>query len=299
MPTKRQKRAVIQQLLVPIVLIIAALLYQPIMRLIHPEEEIKNTIADENQLVVSYIDVGQGDATLISKGNFCMLIDAAKNERGTTVVEYLKKEKIEKIDILVGTHPDSDHIGGMDDVLKNIPVDVVYLPKAKKETKTYQQVEEAMEQVGITAKMPEIGKDYTYDGNVLVRFLGPEKDYKDANDNSLVVQLAYGRNRFLFMGDAEENAEKDILKHSYDLECDVLKVGHHGSYTATSDAFLQESNPTYAVISCGERNSYGHPHAEVLAKLEDDDVQIYRTDTMGTIVATSDGQNVKLSTEKK
>lgn len=225
-----------------------------------------------------------------------MLIDAGKNEKGTTVVEYLKNEGVDKLDVLVGTHPDSDHIGGLDDVLEQIPAETVYLPKATKETKTYQEVEEALRQLDKEAQMPEIGKEYTYDQNVMIRFLGPQKDYTDANDNSLVVQLAYGKNRFLFMGDAEEEAEKDILEKQYDLECDVLKVGHHGSYTATSDDFLQASNPVYAVISCGKDNSYGHPHAEVISKLEEDDVQIYRTDTMGTIQAVSDGENVKLST---
>lgn len=295
---KQQKHAIIKQLLVPVCIIIAALLYRPVKNVIVPEPDTMYTTTDEKQLAVSYIDVGQGDATLISKGNFHMLIDAGKNEKGTTVVEYLKNNKISKLDVLVGTHPDSDHIGGMDDVLENIPVDTVYLPEAKKETKTYRDVETVLEQKGKEAQMPEVGKNYTYDNNVVIRFLGPQKDYKDANDNSFVVQLAYGENRFLFMGDAEEEAEKDILKRSYDLECDVLKVGHHGSYTATSDGILQESNPTYAVISCGEGNSYGHPHAEVLSKLEEDDVQIYRTDTMGTIVAVSDGTNVHLSTEK-
>lgn len=144
--------------------------------------------------------------------------------------------------------------------------------------------------------MPEIGKEYTYDQNVVLRFLGPQKEYTDANNNSLVVQLAYGKNRFLFMGDAEEKAERDIMERQYDLECDVLKVGHHGSYTATSDEFLQASNPVYAVISCGKDNAYGHPHSEVISKLEEDDVQIYRTDMMGTIQAVSDGENVKMST---
>lgn len=297
MVTRQQKRAVIKQLLIPIVLIIAALLYRPVQRWIGHGEESVQTQADENQLTVSYIDVGQGDATLIRKGAFSMLIDAGKNEKGTTVVEHLKKAGIEKLTVLVGTHPDSDHIGGMDDVLEQIPVETVYLPAAEKETKTYHEVEEALAAAGKEARMPEIGKEYLYDNNVLVRFLGPQRDYKGANDNSLVVQLAYGRNRFLFMGDAEEQAEKDILSKNYDLECDVLKVGHHGSYTATSNDFLQVSNPTYAVISSGEGNSYGHPHAEVLAKLEDEDVQIYRTDTMGTVTAVSDGKQVHLSTE--
>lgn len=297
MVTRQQKRAVIKQLLIPILLIIAALLYRPVKGWLGPGEGSVQTQADGNQLTVSYIDVGQGDATLIRKGKFSMLIDAGKNEKGTTVVEYLKKAGITKLTVLVGTHPDSDHIGGLDDVLEQIPVETVYLPEAAKETKTYKEVEEALEEAGKEARMPEIGKEYLYDQNVMVRFLGPQRNYKGANDNSLVVQIAYGKNRFLFMGDAEEQAEKEILGKNYDLECDVLKVGHHGSYTATSDRFLQVSNPTYAVISCGKRNSYGHPHAEVLAKLEDEDVQIYRTDTMGTVTAVSDGNQVLLTTE--
>lgn len=227
-----------------------------------------------------------------------MLIDAGKNEKGTTVVEYIKNQGITKLNVLVGTHPDSDHIGGLDDVLKEIPVDTVYLPEASKETKTYREVEDALRQAEKEAQMPQIGKEYQYDNNVMIRFLGPQRDYSGANDNSLVVQLAYGKNRFLFMGDAEEKSENDILAKNFDLECDVLKVGHHGSYTATSDVFLQESNPVYAVISAGKDNSYGHPHAEVLARLEDEDVQVYRTDTMGTIQAVSDGSQVHLTTEK-
>jgi competence protein ComEC len=196
----------------------------------------------------------------------------------------------------VGTHPDSDHIGGLDDVLDAVSADVVYMPKAKKETKTYSDVESALKRAGKTADMPDIGKEYTYDSNVILRFLSPSKTYSDANDNSLVVQIAYGKTKFLFMGDAEETAEKDILKKGYDLTCDVLKLGHHGSYTATGADFLKAADPTYAVISCGKNNSYGHPHAEVLARLEDEDVQIYRTDTMGTVRAVSDGTNVKMST---
>ena len=254
MPTKEQKRAVIKQLLIPVFLIIAALLYQPVRGLFQSQEKIAPTRTEGSKLTVSYIDVGQGDATLIQKGNFSMLIDAGKNEKGTTVVERIKNQGITKLNVLVGTHPDSDHIGGLYDVLKEIPVDTVYLPEASKETKTYREVEDALRQAGKEAQMPEIGKEYQYDNNVMIRFLGPQRDYSGANDNSLVVQLAYGKNRFLFMGDAEEKSENDILAKNFDLECDVLKVGHHGSYTATSDVFLQESNPVYAVISAGKDN---------------------------------------------
>ena len=170
--------------------------------------------------------------------------------------------------------------------------------EAKKQTKTYRDVESALKSVNKTAQMPEIGKEYRFEKNVVIRFLGPLKNYKEANNNSLVVQLAYGKNRFLFMGDAEEKAEEDMIKENYDLECDVLKVGHHGSYTATGDDFLTKADPAYAVISAGKDNSYGHPHAATLAKLEDDDVQIYRTDTMGTIEAVSDGNQIHMETEK-
>lgn len=297
MATKQQKRAVIGRLLVPVFIIIAALLYR-----ILGGGSLQDTMtdvppADGKQLIVSYIDVGQGDATLISKGDFHMLIDAGNNSKGKTVVQYLKNAGVKKLDILVGTHPDSDHVGGLDDVIRSIPVETVYMPEAKKMTKTYQDVLNALKSRKKKAQMPKIGKEYTYDENLVIRFLSPGKNYKDANNHSLVVQAAYGKNRFLFMGDAEEEAEKDILKKGYDIQCDVLKLGHHGSYTATGDAFLKKADPVYGIISCGKENSYGHPHAEVLARLEDEDVQVYRTDKMGTVRAVSDGKNVTLSAE--
>lgn len=293
---KQQKRTVIRQLLVPVIIIIAALLYQPLKGVLNPDSFMDTMTTDGSKLVVSYIDVGQGDATLVSKGDFHMLIDAGKNEKGDMVVKYLRDAGVDKLDILVGTHPDSDHIGGLDCVIDEIAVDTLYMPEAEKDTKTYKDVLASMKKKNLPSSMPEIGKEYTYDGNVLIRFLSPEKTYSDANDNSLVVQLAYGKSRFLFMGDAEEKVEKDILVAGYDLECDVLKLGHHGSYTATSVDFLRKADPIYGVISCGKGNSYGHPHAETLAKLEDEDVQVYRTDKMGTVRAVSDGTNVTMST---
>lgn len=297
--SQREKRAIIRRLLTPIIIIIAILLYQPVRRMLQPDavQETSVTRQDGN-LTVSYLDVGQGDATLISKDRFHMLIDAGNNSAGDTVVRCLREAGVEKLDILVGTHPDADHIGGLDVVMENIPVDTLYLPESKKATKTYQDVERVMEDRGITARMPEIGKEQTYEENVLIRFLSPLKNYSGANDNSLVVQLAYGKNRFLFMGDAENAAETDMVKAGYDLRCDVLKLGHHGSYTATGEEFLKKADPTYGIISCGKGNSYGHPHAETLARLEDEDVQVYRTDTMGTVLAVSDGKYVTMSTKE-
>lgn len=297
MATKQQKRAVISRLLIPVLIIIMALLYRFVSGSSTQDTLTDVAPTDGSKLTVSYINVGQGDATLISKGSFHMLIDAGNNSKGKTVAEYLKNAGVKKLNILVGTHPDSDHVGGLDDVIKSIPVDTVYMPEAKKTTKTYQDVLSALKSKKKKANMPEIGKEYIYDENLVIRFLSPKKNYKDANNNSLVVQAAYGKNRFLFMGDAEEEAEEDILKQGYDIQCDVLKLGHHGSYTATGEAFLKKADPVYGVISCGKGNSYGHPHAEVMARLEDEDVQVYRTDTMGTVRAVSDGKNVTMSTK--
>lgn len=292
---KQWKAAVLRRLLVPILIIAAALLYEPAKKWLDTGSGTV-PVTDGSKLQVAYIDVGQGDATLISKGDFHLLIDAGNNQHGETVVEYLKSQKIEHLDIVVGTHSDSDHIGGLDTVVEQVAADTVYMALEDKDTKTYKDVLAALKKKGLSAEMPEIGKEYRYEDNVVLRFLSPGKKYSDSNDSSLVLQLAFGENRFLFMGDAEEKAEKDILARGYDLECDVLKLGHHGSYTATGKEFLKEANPTYGIISCGESNSYGHPHAETLAKLEDEDVQVYRTDTMGTIVAVSDGRDVTLST---
>lgn len=296
----REKRAIIRRLLTPIIILIAILLYLP-MKGAFRQDSLQETAVSEQdgQLVVSYIDVGQGDATLISKKGFHMLIDAGNNGAGSDVVHYLKGQGVQKLDILVGTHPDADHIGGLDTVMENIPVDKLYLPESRKDTKTYQDVVRVMKERHISADMPEIGTEQTYGGNVLLRFLSPSKDYKNANDDSLVVQLAFGRTRFLFMGDAESEAENDILQAGYDIACDVLKLGHHGSYTATGTKFLKKADPTYGVISCGKGNSYGHPHADTLARLEDEDVQVYRTDTMGTVQAVSDGERVRMGSLSK
>lgn len=296
---RQQRRKALRPFLVPVFLILAVVFYRPLNGLFTETSTstVRTAPTDGKELTVSYLDVGQGDATLISKGDFHMLIDAGNNQKGEAVVHALQKQKVTKLDILVGTHPDSDHIGGVDDVLSVIPAELVYMPQEKKQTKTYQDVRRVLEETGKKAQMPEIGREYTYEGNVRLRFLSPSRKHSDSNDNSLVVQLAYGKNRFLFMGDAEEVVEEELLQKGVDLECDVLKLGHHGSDTATGERFLQKVNPVYGIISAGKNNPYGHPHAQVLARLEEEDVQVYRTDTMGTITAKSDGENVTISTK--
>lgn len=247
---------------------------------------------------VHFINVDQGDSILVESRGHYMLIDAGENDEGDTVVAYLKEQGVSTLDYIIGTHPHSDHIGGMDDVLDAVTVEKAILPNVTYDTKTYQDVLDGIEAQKAEILWAEVGDTYTL-GDASFIILAPNAEYTDPNNWSVGIKLVCGRNSFVMCGDAETKSERDICKNGIDLEADVLKCGHHGSNTSTSDEFLKAVNPIYAVISCGKDNKYGHPHAETIAKLQDDDVQIYRTDLSGTIIASSDGTNLSWSFEKE
>jgi competence protein ComEC len=192
---------------------------------------------------------------------------------------------------MIGTHPDADHIGGMDVILYKFDCETVMMPDISNDTASYRDVIDTMNNRGYKNTLPEVGATYSL-GSAEFTILGPQKNYSDINNNSIVLLLTHGENKFLFVGDAEEEAEQDILSSGLSVDADVLKVGHHGSRTASSKSFLQAVSPTYAVISCAEGNSYGHPHAETLNNLRAMGVELFRIDEQGTIVATSDGKNI-------
>lgn len=242
-------------------------------------------------LTVHFLDIGQGDCTLLTQGEHAMLIDAGDNDQGTKVQSYLEYLGISSLDYLVLTHPDADHIGGADVVIYKFDCNTILMPEKKADTRTYDDVIQAMKSKNYTAVHPEVGDTYAF-GESSFTILSPAKNYQDSNDCSIVLRLTHGNNTFLFTGDAEEEAENDMLASGMDLSADVLKVGHHGSHTSTSDAFLDVVSPTYAVISCETGNSYGHPHAETLNKLRAAGVQMFRTDDQGTITVTSDGSTL-------
>ncbi len=242
-------------------------------------------------LTVHFLDIGQGDCTLLTQGAHAMLIDAGDNDQGTKVQSYLEYLGISSLDYLVLTHPDADHIGGADVVIYKFDCNAILMPEKKADTRTYDDVIQAMKFKNYTAVQPEVGDTYAF-GESSFTILSPAKNYQDSNDCSIVLRLTHGNNTFLFTGDAEEEAESDMLASGLDLSADVLKVGHHGSHTSTSDAFLDAVAPTYAVISCETGNSYGHPHAETLNKLRTAGVQMFRTDEQGTITVTSDGSTL-------
>ncbi|MBV7272489.1 ComEC/Rec2 family competence protein [Clostridium thailandense] len=255
-----------------------------------------NTKSESNgKLKVHYIDVGQGDGILIEQGTHNMLIDAGTNEDEKLMVDYLNKEGIKHLDYVVGTHPHEDHIGGLDAIIKNFDIGTIYMPKVTSNTKTFEDVLKALKSKNLKITTPTAGSAFKL-GDASCEILAPNSSkYQDINNYSIVIKLTYESNKFLFTGDAESLSEKEILSKGFDISADVLKLGHHGSSSSTSTEFLNKVNPKYAIVSCGKDNDYGHPHSEIMKKLEKKQIKLYRTDENGTIICTSDGKNLNFN----
>ncbi|WP_339271448.1 ComEC/Rec2 family competence protein [Paenibacillus sp. FSL K6-1330] len=250
-------------------------------------------------LQVFFLDVGQGDSTLIRtpKGQH-LLIDGGDNHKGEDVVDYLKQLGVKSLDAIIATHPDADHIGGLDTVINAIPTKSVYAPKVSHTTNTYKDFLLAVKNRGLKIRSAKAGLALPLDG-VTAEFVAPVAEYsKDLNAWSAVLRIQYGNTSFLFTGDAEARSEADMLKSPEILKVDVLKVGHHGSDTSTSQEFLNAVKPTYAVISAGKDNKYGHPKPAIINRLKKSKATVYRTDTQGTITAVSDGSKITFETTR-
>lgn len=253
-----------------------------------------NNSSETKDLKIHYIDVGQGDSELIQIGDKNILIDAGTSDK--KALKYLKSIGVTTLDYLIATHPHEDHIGSMDDVINNLNVKTFYAPKATTTTKTFENMVNALKNKNLQITVPKVGGQITV-GNATLTFLAPNSEkYEDLNNYSIVVKLKYGNNSFIFMGDAEDVSESEILAKQLDIQADVIKVGHHGSSSSTTQAFLDKLNPKYAIISCGKDNDYGHPHKETLDKLKAKNIKIFRTDLNGTIIASSDGTDITFNT---
>ena len=302
---RKKRNTKIQKLIATVI----ALIIVGIAGILGTNEEFVNTVSDmgeqtntqneqqiefvaQEDLLIDFIDVGQADSILIRNQDKVMLIDAGTNEEGKTVVNYLETLGITKIDYLIGTHPHEDHIGGLDDVINNFDIGQIYMPKIETTTKTFEDVLDAIENKNLTVTAPNKG-DKIELGQAKGEFMTePILDEDNLNVSSLVLRLEFGNTSYLFMGDAEKENEETIRWP----KTDVLKVGHHGSSTSSSESFLEQVQPKYAIIMAGKDNSYGLPTQETIDKLNNIGSEIYRTDEDRTIQMTSDGNTIEIKT---
>ncbi len=296
---KLTKRKAIIYAILAVAVIAAALL----LGLLKPEGDTDTAPKEvSGELQVHFIDVGQGDCILVMSEGEYMLVDTGDIDDECTekIIDYLNGFGIKTIDYLVLTHPDADHIGGAPEVIGEFDVEKCIMPDYdKKTTKIYERTLDALEQTEVDVVEAVPGDEFSV-GEADCKIIAPLKAYDDANDASVVIRMTFGEISVLLTGDAESESEADIVKRykSSELECDVLKSGHHGSSTSSSSALLDAVSPKYAVISCGAGNSYGHPHTETTEKYESRKITVYRTDRNGTVVMKSDGEKVTFTTEK-
>ena len=251
----------------------------------------------DGTLEVHYVDVGQADCIFLTCDGQTMLIDGGNVDDSDVVVSYLLEQDVTKLDYVVCTHAHEDHVGGLPAVLAVFEAEQIWSPVTEYDSNCFEDFAYYADQQYKELVCPEPGSTYSI-GQAKITVLGPVQEYEDTNNTSIVLKLEHGENTFLFTADAETEAEHDILDFGTDISADVLKVGHHGSSTSTSYRWLREVAPEYAVIPVGQNNSYGHPHDEVMSRLHDADVTIYRTDLQGHIVCVSDGQELTFTTRE-
>ncbi|HHX24375.1 MAG TPA: MBL fold metallo-hydrolase [Thermoanaerobacterales bacterium] len=246
---------------------------------------------------VHFLDVGQADAALIVCDGKTMLIDGGNVGDSNLIYSVLRKKGITYLDYIICTHPHEDHVGGLSGALEAAKAGRVFCSMDSYDSRAFQNFANYVKKQELELEFPPIGETISL-GSASVEFLGPQQIYEDTNEMSIVVRIVYGETSFLFTGDAGRTSELDMLASGSELRSSVLKVGHHGSYTSTSYVFLREVMPKYAIISVGKDNDYGHPHEEVMSRLRDAEVTVYRTDIHGDIICSSDGENIRFKTDK-
>lgn len=252
-----------------------------------PEEQ-----AGQNTLTVHFMDVGHGDATLITCGQHAMLVDCGKNIKGRMVSDYVREQGIERLDYLILTHPDNDHIGGAPVILEDFRIENILVSSYAKASSEYELLMSVLEQKDLETRVPVPGEEYTL-GEAVFTILGPVEVFEDSNNSSIVFRLDFGERSFLFAGDQEKKAEKALLNQmEVNLQADVLKVGHHGKNDACGKKFLAAVDPEYAVISCGPDEGDIEPEEKLLERLYDSETTVLRTDEQGTIIVVCDKENL-------
>ncbi len=280
--------------------------WQDVFNYISPTKEViayseEGRELTEEKMSVHIIDVGKADSIYINSGDKNILVDAGDIDTSNKVLEYLKKRDVKKLDLVVVSHPHKDHIGGMRDIINEIQIERFMMPEVPDDIiptgKTYESMLLALDKNNIKVDKPICGDSFKI-GDMELNILSPSKQYDKLNNNSIVIKLKYGSKSFLLTGDAEKEAENDIIKSGYDLKSDVLKVGHHGSKTSSTQNFLNAVSPKYAAISVGENNK-NLPRYSVVSRIEQSNITIFRTDINGDIVFVTDGNNIDVKVEKE
>ena len=250
----------------------------------------------DGTLAAYFLDVGQADCTLLVSDGKTMMIDCGNRDDYLYIDDYLRGLGIDRLDILILTHPHEDHIGSAAQIISDYDIGKIYMPNMTADSNVFADLLTAAELGNYTVALPEYGVPFEFGGSEACIF-GMSGLTDDPNDASLITRVCMGRTAFIFMGDAERDAERELLDRPEFLESSVIKVGHHGAATSTSEELLDRIQPQYAVISCGAANSYGHPHEQTLQRLIERGIEIFRTDVQGDFWAVSDGKSVKFSCE--
>ena len=278
--------------------------------IINNQDKIKNLFNQNNNqnqndyintnndlLKVHYLDVVQGDSIFVElPNNETMLIDAAESYQSENIINYLKNLNYQKIDYVIGTHPHTDHIGGLKDIINTFEIGKIYMPKVVSTTKTYESLLMAIKDKNLKINTAKAGTSIIDTDTLKINILAPNNStYTELNNYSVVTKITYGTTKFLFMGDAEKLSENEIKEN---VTADVIKIGHHGSNTSSSIDFIKKVNAKYGIISVGLNNKYNLPKEETITNWENSGTKIYLTSTNGTIRASSDGTNIKIESEK-
>ncbi|MBQ9019104.1 MAG: MBL fold metallo-hydrolase [Bacilli bacterium] len=257
---------------------------------INPSKEVIKPVGNiEENLKIYFIDVGQADSTLIYNNGEYSLIDAGNNKDGNKLIKYFKSLGINKFKYVITTHVHEDHIGGMDNIIREFDIEHFLMPDTYTDNMTYTEVLKELKKKNIIIETPNINDTFTME-EINFKVLSIGNDLENLNDSSIVLKANYKNTNYLFTGDATKEVEKKIMNQ--DIQSDLIKVSHHGSYDATGLDFLEKVNPKYAIISVEKDNDYHFPHDIVLNNLNKLNIKIYRTDLDGTIIASSDGDNI-------
>lgn len=254
-------------------------------------------LPEDSDFAVHFIDVGQADASLVICDGKTMLIDGGNVADSSVIYSYLKQNNITHLDYIIATHPHEDHIGGLSGALNAATVGVAYSPVKSYDSGVFNTFVKHLSNRGVSITVPKVNDTFML-GSAKCAVLAVNTENSDPNNLSIVLRIVYGETSFLFTGDAEREVETALVAREAELESTVLKVGHHGSRSSTSYMFLREIMPKYAVIHVGNGNDYGHPTEEVLSRLRDADVTLYRTDIHGNIICVSTGKEVIFASEK-